>query len=192
MGAHGYIKRVSGAQVMMLDSEVALIESGGKLDFLYGDEPEAAFEPVEVDRVLRDGDRVVLGDVAIEVIATPGHTMGSTSFAMDVLDGGQLLRVVFPDGTKINPGMHVEVDPSYPGIGDDLRRTYHRLEMLRPDIWLPPHNPVGDLWGKHERAATEGAAAWVDPDGYRRFVRLRREAFETQVEAELTAAGLTP
>lgn len=192
VGGHAYIKELSGAQVMMLSTEAPLAASGGKLDFLYGDDPDAASDPVEVDRVLRDGDRVVLGDVALDVIATPGHTMGSATYAMDVMDQGRVYRVVFPDGTKINAGTHIEVDPSYPGIGDDYRETFHRLEMLHPDIWLPPHNPVAHFWDKHERAATQGVAAWVDPDGYRRFVRLRREAFEAQVEAELAIAAPAP
>ncbi|TNC69816.1 hypothetical protein [Rubellimicrobium roseum] len=114
--------------------------------------------------------------------------MGSATFAMG---GGRVYRVVFPDGTKIDPGTRVEVDPSYPGIGGDLRETCHRLEMLHPDTWLPPHNPVVDLWGKRGRAATGGTAAWLDPDGYRRFIRLWREALEAEFKAERAVAGLT-
>jgi metallo-beta-lactamase class B len=64
----------------------------------------------------------------------------------------------------------VAKDPSYPGIGDDYRRTFHILEALKPDIWLAAHNEVWNLAGKRERAAKEGVQAYVDPEGYRLFV----------------------
>lgn len=36
-------------------------------------------EPVKGDRVLRDGDRVKLGEVSLTAYNTPGHTRGSTT-----------------------------------------------------------------------------------------------------------------
>ena len=46
--------------------------------------------------------------------------------------------------------------------------------MLRPDIWGGHHTEYFDLLGKRERATPEGVAAWVDPEGYRRFVAHKR------------------
>lgn len=40
-------------------------------------------------------------------------------------------------------------EPAEPtGIEDDFRTTLHRLEMLRPDIWLRHHIEYFDLIGK--------------------------------------------
>ena len=105
----------------------------------------------------------------------------------ELVDGGRAYVVVFPDGTSINPGYRVARDPSYPGIEADFRRTLHRLEMLRPDIWLSHHPEGSNLEGKRKRAATEGVTAWVDPEGYRRFVAKQRRTFEDEVDAELGA-----
>lgn len=184
-GALAYMKKISGAEVLAMDAEVPLLESGGKTDFHYGSIPEFRFEPVTVNRVLRDGDVVTLGDVAIAALHVPGHTRGSTAYVMDVVDGGRVYRIVFPDGTSINPGYRLVDDPSYPGIADDLRRTLHRLEMLKPDIWLPSHTDMFDFEGKRARVAKEGPAAWVDPEGYRRSVVKSREHFEALIEAEM-------
>jgi metallo-beta-lactamase class B len=144
---------------------------------------------VKVDRVLRDGEIIKLGDVAITALLTNGHTHGSTTFVTNVVDGGKVYTVVFPNGTSINPGYRLVVNPSYPGIADDYRRTLHILEMFKPDIWLGLHAEWYDPEGKRARAATEGVKAWVDPEGYRRWVVGEREKFEATVNKEL---GVTP
>jgi len=46
------MKRITGAQVVALDAEVELLQSGGKADFNYGAMPEFRFDPVTVDRVI--------------------------------------------------------------------------------------------------------------------------------------------
>jgi metallo-beta-lactamase class B len=58
------------------------------------------------------------------------------------------------------------------------------LEVLKPDIWLDAHTDVLDLEGKRVRAAREGVAAWVDPEGYRKWVLGVREKFDATVKAE--------
>ena len=135
VGGHAYLKKLSGAQVAMMDAEADVLRTGGTLDFFYGKDVEAmGYEPVKVDRVFRDGDTIKLGDVALTARLTPGHTKGATTFIMNVVEGGKIYTVVFPDGSGVNPGNRVAKDPSYPGIGDDYRRTLSVLETLKPDI----------------------------------------------------------
>src|SRR5690348_6875401 len=55
------IVKETGAKYEVMDSDVDVVESGGKTDFNYGDgkDPDAARYPaVKVDRVLHDGDTV--------------------------------------------------------------------------------------------------------------------------------------
>jgi metallo-beta-lactamase class B len=70
-------------------------------------------------------------------------------------------------------------------INQDYRDTLHFLESLRPDIWGGHHTEYFDLEEKRKRAATEGVNAWVDPEGYRRFIATKRRAFEDEVDAEM-------
>jgi metallo-beta-lactamase class B len=44
------LKRMTGANVIMSEQDAELLESGGKSDFRFGDDPGARFEPVKVDR----------------------------------------------------------------------------------------------------------------------------------------------
>ncbi len=165
-GGHAYIKKISGARVAMLEAEKALLESGGKTDFLYGSTPAFLFEGVTVDRVLSDGETIRLGDVSLTAKHTPGHTRGSTTFIMDVVDAGRTYNVVFADGTGITPRYRVAGDESYRGIQNDFRRTFDFLQSRKPDIWLAAHTEMFDFDRKRARAAKEGVGAFVDPDGY--------------------------
>ena len=103
---------------------------------------------------------------------------------MKVVDNGTEYTVVFPNGTSVNPGYRLTKTPSYPGIADDYRRTYRRLMDLKPDIWLMPHNEAYGFDSKLERSMKVGGSAWVDPEGYRKWLTLQREKFEAVIEKE--------
>jgi metallo-beta-lactamase class B len=182
-GAYAYLKEKYGAEMAVMREDVPAMESGDKGDFKYAD--DFVYPAVKVDRVLRDGDTVRLGDVLLTAYLTPGHTRGATTWVANLVVDGKAYVVVFPDGSGFNPGYRLVKDPSYLGIADDYRRTHHMLEMLKPDIWLAQHNEYYDLAGKRERAKAEGVAAWVDPEGYRRFIAGKKRAFEDEVDKEM-------
>jgi metallo-beta-lactamase class B len=187
-GAFAQIKEISGAQLAVMEPDVAQMEDGGKSDFHYGaDWKIMGFPPVKVDRILRNGDTVTLGNVTLAAYNTPGHTRGSTTWVTHLTDGGKIYTVVFPDGAGFNPGYRVVKRPSYPGIDVDYRNTHHALELLKPDIWAGHHTEYFDLEGKRKRAATEGLKAWIDPEGYRRFIAGKKSAFEALVNVEMGA-----
>jgi glyoxylase-like metal-dependent hydrolase (beta-lactamase superfamily II) len=100
VGTHAYFKDKSRAQVAMMAEEVELLQSGGKTDFHYASIPAFHFPPTIVDRVLRDGERVKLGDVSLTAHHTGGHTKGGTTWSMHVTEGGKTYFVVFPDGKR--------------------------------------------------------------------------------------------
>jgi metallo-beta-lactamase class B len=182
-GAFAYLKQQFGAQMAVMKDDVAAMESGDKDDFRYAN--DFVYPPVKVDRILRDGDTISMGDVLLTAYHTPGHTRGATTWIANLVVDGKSYVIAFPDGAGFNPGYGLVKNPSYPGIGDDYRRTHHFLEMLKPDIWLAQHNEHYDLEGKRERAKTEGVNAWIDPEGYRRFVAGKKRAFEDQLDLEM-------
>jgi metallo-beta-lactamase class B len=184
VGTLAHFKRLSKASVRIMKGDDTLVADGGKSDYLLGDRPDAHFEPVTPDVVLKDGDVIALGGVSLTAIHTPGHTPGCATYTMSVTDGGRTYAVVFPGSTTVNPGTRLVKNPSYPGIADDFRRTFDRLASLKPDIFLGAHASFFDLAGKRARMATEGARAFVDPDGYRRLHAQKREAFDAAVAAE--------
>jgi metallo-beta-lactamase class B len=72
-GAIAFLKDLSGAQLAIMDDDVAAIEDGGKSDFHYGwDWRTMGWPAAKVDRVLRDGDTVKLGDIVMTALNTAG------------------------------------------------------------------------------------------------------------------------
>ena len=91
-GAFAYIKQLSGAQVAIMQEDLGMIEDGGKSDFHYGKDWQVMGQPpVKVDRVLRDGDQVRLGDVLLTAHHTPGHTRGATTWTTTLVEDGKAL-----------------------------------------------------------------------------------------------------
>ena len=70
VGSLAALKKVSGGRLEVMDGDVPVIESGGGADYLFGEGGVQAglryrFDPVKVDRTLRDGDTVTLGGVTL-------------------------------------------------------------------------------------------------------------------------------
>jgi metallo-beta-lactamase class B len=53
------------------------------------------------DTVAADGMTFSVGDAAVQIVTTPGHTQGTISFLFEVKDNGQPLRVAYVGGTAI-------------------------------------------------------------------------------------------
>jgi para-nitrobenzyl esterase len=55
---------------------------------------------------------------------------------------------------------------------------------LKPDIWLNCHTDFFNYEAKLKRAEKEGIAAWIDPEGYGRYVAEAKAKFEATVTRE--------
>src|SRR5918998_4815534 len=82
--ASALIEEQTGAKYLVMDADVEAVESGGKTDFQYGNDPETLYKPTKVDRALRDGEEVKLGGSVLTAHLTPGHTKGCTTWTMKV------------------------------------------------------------------------------------------------------------
>ena len=184
VGTLAEMQKLTGAPVEVMEADVALLKSGGKIDYLFAKKDGYHFAGVSADKVLKDGDTVTLGGVTLTAHWTPGHTPGCTTWTTTVQEAGRAYTVVFADGTGINPGTRFVKNPSYPGIADDYRKTFRVLESLHPDIFLAYHVERFDMEAKRARASAEGVKAWVDPGGYRAFVMRDKANFEKWVAEE--------
>jgi metallo-beta-lactamase class B len=151
-GGSAEIKRLTGATYMVMDGDVAVVESGGKSDFQYGNQPASLYPPTKVDRLLHDGDEVKLGGTTLVAHLTPGHTKGCTTWTMKVQEDGKIYHVVIIGSPNVNEGYKLVMNSSYPEIASDYERTFRVLNSLPVDIFLGAH---GSYFDPDEIRATE-------------------------------------
>jgi len=170
------IKARTGARLYAGEADVALLARGGRGDFAFGD--DLPFPPVTADVAVKDGQEITLGDVTVRALATPGHTMGCTSWAFTVNDGGKPLRVLMVGGTTA-PGYRLLDNPRYPAIVSDFEQTFARLKRETPDVFLEGH---GFAFGLEDKRA--GRRSFVDREGYRARVAEAERAFREQLDKQ--------
>ena len=178
------IKRATGARLMMSEQDADVLESGGKFDFRWGDDRSMWFEPVKVDRKLKNGDRIELGGVVLTVHLHPGHTKGATTFTFDIYENNRLYRVGIVNMASINPGVRVSGMPKYPDIRQAYAATFHDQKELKIDVWLASHAAQFNLHNKYQPRDAYNPDRFVDPDGYRAAVVRLEKIYRDQLAKE--------
>jgi metallo-beta-lactamase class B len=179
------VQELTGAKFVVMDADVAEIESGGKSDFQYGNDPDTYFKPPKIDRVLHDGDEVKLGGVALVAHKTPGHTRGCTTWTMKVPagpgdGGGKRLDVVIVGSPNVNPGYKLVNNTAYPQIAQDYEQMFRVLKSLPCDVFLGAHGSYYGMEEKFARVKEGGANPFVDPAGYKTFVAEKEQEFRAE------------
>jgi metallo-beta-lactamase class B len=171
-GGLGVLQKASGAEVWASEVSAYSLASGG-------DDPDMilplralvrmgiiGYPAVRVDHVLKDGDTISVGPLALTAHITGGHTRGCTSWSFQVRDGGRVLNVVsvcdlVPIATT-----------RYREQGADLERSFRVLRSLPADIWVTCH---AREWGRYRKFVASATAKdpvqpFIDPAGYRAYI----------------------
>jgi metallo-beta-lactamase class B len=178
------IKKQTGARYMVMAGDVPVVESGGRKDFHYGGDKATLYPPAKVDRVLRDGSRVELGGAVLVAKLTAGHTKGCTTWTMTVKEGEKSYQAVIVGSPNVNPGYKLVKNAAYPRIASDYARMFKTLAALPADLFLGAHGAYFDMEAKYARLQKGDAEAFVDREGYRRFVADRAAAFEAELRKQ--------
>ena len=181
------IKKLTGAKYMVMDADVPVVESGGKTDFQYGNVTTALYTPTKVDRVLHDGDEVKLGGSILVAHLTPGHTKGCTTWTMKAQEAGKTYNVVIIGSPNVNPGYRLVNNAAYPQIASDYEKMFRVLKSMPCDIFLGAHGNYFDLETKYARLKEAGTAAFVDPQGYHKYVNDKEREFKTEFAKQKAA-----
>jgi metallo-beta-lactamase class B len=180
------VKKLTGAQYMVMDADVPVVESGGTTDFQYGKTPGNQYPPVKVDRVLHDGDQVKLGNAVLTAHKTPGHTKGCTTWTMKATDGGKTYDVVIIGSPNVNEGYKLVNNALYPEIAKDYETTFRVLKSLHCDIFLGAHGDYYGMLAKYPKLQPGAANPFVDPEGYKAYVAEREQTFRDELKKQET------
>lgn len=176
------IKRATGAEMWATAGDAPVLEDGGFSDPHFGG--KVSFEPVEVDKIITDGEEIELGSIRLKVVESPGHTAGSVSYTMTVRENGRDYRVVIANMGTINPGKRLIVDPTYHGLAEDFAKTFQRQKAMEIDIWVAAHGSQYGLHSKYRPGQPYSPDTFVDPEGFLSEVDRLEGLYLKQLEEE--------
>ncbi|MGY1459638.1 MULTISPECIES: subclass B3 metallo-beta-lactamase [unclassified Luteimonas] len=176
VGPLAELRRRTGARVAANAESAVLLARGGSDDIHFGD--AIVYPPVQVDRLLLDGEVVELGGMRFTVHFMPGHTPGSMAWTWTDREGASPVRIAYADSLSA-PDYQLVDNPRYPRIVDDYRRSFDVVRALPCDVLLTPHP------GSSGRDYVNPAASKpMDCAGY---ADQAERSFDAQLQAEREA-----
>lgn len=176
------IKQITEAQMWATAGDAPVLSDGGFSDPHFGG--KVSFRPVQVDRILIDGEVIELGETRLTVVESPGHTAGSVSYTMTIREGGRDYAVVIANMGTINAGKRLVVNPTYPGVAEDFAATFRRQKALDIDIWVAAHGSQYGLHKKYKPGQEYSPDTFVDPQGFLAAVERLENLYLAQLAAE--------
>jgi metallo-beta-lactamase class B len=190
-GGIAELQKVTGAKVISSASGAAALErgAGGQDDPQYT--LRDTFPAVAEVDVLEDGGTLELGDLALTVHYTPGHTPGGTSWTWQSCEQNRCLNLVYADSLNAvsSDDFKYSGDPRYPRAADDLKKSISRIERLPCDILISAHPEGSDLWTKVERRRAGQSDALIAKDACRTYAEAGRKRLESRLAKERSSAS---
>lgn len=159
------IQRATGADIAARADAARAFEQGGPTpdDPQYGfGREENAFPAVKNVRVIKDGEVLRVGDLAVTAHATPGHTIGGTTWSWRSCEGAACRDIVFADSLTpvAAPGFRFTGDATHASRIDEFRKSIATVGGLACDILLSAH--PGAAKGLTCRSLAEQAEKQLD------------------------------
>ena len=102
VGANKKMKEVTGAEILIHAADAEMLEQISVASRAFGMSVE---DSPPADRTIAEGEKITFGDITLNVIHTPGHSLGGISlstdgvvFVGDSLFYGSIGRTDFPGG----------------------------------------------------------------------------------------------
>lgn len=154
-GGIAELQRLSGAEVKAALAAAPVLRSGqaSRADPQYGN--VTAMAPVARVTVVRDGETVRLGPLAVTLHATPGHTQGGSTWTWHSRAAGKKVDMVYADSlTAIGAGaFRYSGDPAYPTARRDIERSIALVAALPCDVLVSAHPEASGLWQRQAQGA---------------------------------------
>lgn len=182
VGALAELKKLSGASMVADAGDAGVLVDGGTSDYELAAKYGRMFEPVKVDRLLKDQDVIELGGTKLTMLHHPGHTKGSCSFILDVKDDLKMYKVLIVNFPTIITARKLSRIPEYPGISKDIAATIGAQKKLTFDIWLAAHAGQYSLHSKHKPGDAYNPSAFVDRAGYDQQLKDVEAAYEKKLQ----------
>ncbi len=173
MEGDAMVKELTGARVMAMEQDVPWLKK-----MTPGNKPHP------IDRVLKDGDQVTLGNATLTAHLTAGHTPGCTTWTTKAEENGKSYNVLIVCSVGINPGYVLVGNKDYPSIADDYARSFQVLRAMPVDVFLGAHGSFYGLQAKYAKLQQGGANPFIDPAGFKAYLDDKEKAYTTELAAQ--------
>lgn len=180
------LQRATGAPILARVPAVATLERGAS----DRSDPQflelKSFPAVANVQSITDDEVVKVGSLALQAIATPGHTAGGTSWTWRSCVGDDCRQIVYADSlTAISDDVYrYSDDAAHPGYVAMFRETLARVAALPCDILITPHPSASRLWQRIGSSANEPL---VDTGACRVYAKNATERLDKRLTDEAAA-----
>ena len=182
VGGVAELKRLTGAQVAGNAAAKLALEQG-KVEWRDPQPRDDPWPPVAVERVLQDGEHLVLGPLDLTLHTTPGHTTNSSTWTWRSCEGATCRNMVYADSVTAVSSDGYKFS-EHRVMVDAFARSLGKIAALPCDILLTPHPGASNLF---DRLA--GKVPLVDPDACIGYAEDAQAALEKRVKEEGTSGG---
>jgi len=139
-GGIAALQRASGARVVARATAAVTLRNGN----LLPDDPQygatgSKFPAVESVETVSDHYVIQVDGLGVQLIATPGHTLGGTSFSWESCEEDDCRRIVYVDSLSAASAGVFRFSSGPTSAADMLRWSTSMVAGLDCDIFLAPH-----------------------------------------------------
>lgn len=182
-GGLAELQRATGAKLALSAPSATVLRTGNPEadDPQFGDLKPVA--PARVDRVIADGDTILLGSLTLTAHLTPAHSPGSTSWTWQSCEGEDCKTIDYLDSlTTISADGYRFTD--HPATVASARAAFAKVAVLPCDVLVTPHPGASDLFARlhGEKPLADPAAckAYAERAGRMLDARLAKESAVTK------------
>ena len=158
-GGIAALQQASGATVVASASGAKVLQSGtnGRDDPQYQAKPVVRVAKVGKVTVVKEGDVVKLGKLALTAHMTPGHTPGATTWTWKSCEDGRCLDIVYADSLNA----YSSGDFTFTGRGKtpDISASFQdsiaKVAALPCDVMISVHPGMTDVLEKAAKRTSE-------------------------------------
>ena len=175
-GGIAALQRASGATVVASASGAQVLQSGtnGRDDPQYQAKPVVRVAKVDQVTVVKEGDVVKLGQLALTAHATPGHTPGGTTWSWTSCEDQWCVHIVYADSLNAYSSGDFRFtgngkgQQNTPDISTSFQASIAKVAALPCDIIIPVHP---GMTGLLEKAAGRSGEhnPFIDKNGCRAY-----------------------
>ena len=156
--SHAHTDHIGGAEMLQVRYGARVVMGGPDWELVEKYPNRYTTMAPKRDIVATDGMKITLGDTAITIWLTPGHTPGTLSYTFTVLDRGRVVNVAYSGGTAFN---FVNNTPD-PGIKnfqtyiDSQKHIAAKANFTGATVLLSNHSEFDNAFNKNRMLAGRG------------------------------------